>query len=109
MHSDLLRRWRHRAQLSCRTIRAEPAAARPLSPGAGLESRRRHPGLGPHQPDQPGAAAALPSDLHRCEGGRSEEHTSELQSLMRISYAGFCLKKKKHVKTNSSITLKLYH
>src|SRR3546814_9051393 len=26
---------------------------------------------------------------------RSEEHTSELQSLMRISYAGFCLKKKK--------------
>src|SRR3546814_1660624 len=30
-------------------------------------------------------------------GGRSEEHTSELQSLMRISYAVFCLKKKKYV------------
>src|SRR3546814_3390491 len=29
------------------------------------------------------------------EGNRSEEHTSELQSLMRISYAVFCLKKKK--------------
>src|SRR3546814_1057824 len=29
-------------------------------------------------------------------GTRSEEHTSELQSLMRISYAVFCLKKKKH-------------
>src|SRR3546814_6193745 len=29
------------------------------------------------------------------ENGRSEEHTSELQSLMRISYAVFCLKKKK--------------
>src|SRR3546814_3372074 len=29
---------------------------------------------------------------------RSEEHTSELQSLMRISYAVFCLKKKKHYK-----------
>src|SRR3546814_4516888 len=28
------------------------------------------------------------------ERARSEEHTSELQSLMRISYAGFCLKKK---------------
>src|SRR3546814_10776223 len=28
------------------------------------------------------------------DGGRSEEHTSELQSLMRISYAVFCLKKK---------------
>src|SRR3546814_5993896 len=31
---------------------------------------------------------------------RSEEHTSELQSLMRISYAGFCLKKKKKNITN---------
>src|SRR3546814_3948917 len=31
---------------------------------------------------------------------RSEEHTSELQSLMRISYAVFCLKKKKNKKTN---------
>src|SRR3546814_8604154 len=30
--------------------------------------------------------------------GRSEEHTSELQSLMRISYAVFCLKKKKYAK-----------
>src|SRR3546814_3686213 len=29
-------------------------------------------------------------------GRRSEEHTSELQSLMRLSYAGFCLKKKKN-------------
>src|SRR3546814_3264170 len=32
-------------------------------------------------------------------GRRSEEHTSELQSLMRISYAVFCLKKKKKNKT----------
>src|SRR3546814_6312518 len=31
--------------------------------------------------------------------GRSEEHTSELQSLMRISYAVFCLKKKKQTKS----------
>src|SRR3546814_6957090 len=30
-----------------------------------------------------------------CKDDRSEEHTSELQSLMRISYAVFCLKKKK--------------
>src|SRR3546814_3739348 len=35
---------------------------------------------------------------------RSEEHTSELQSLMRISYAVFCLKKKKH---NNMTTTKL--
>src|SRR3546814_9217862 len=33
---------------------------------------------------------------------RSEEHTSELQSLMRISYAVFCLKKKKHINTNET-------
>src|SRR3546814_7675613 len=33
--------------------------------------------------------------MNRVVGGRSEEHTSELQSLMRISYAVFCLKKKK--------------
>src|SRR3546814_2135637 len=33
---------------------------------------------------------------------RSEEHTSELQSLMRISYAVFCLKKKKHKRNNIS-------
>src|SRR3546814_9077921 len=34
---------------------------------------------------------------------RSEEHTSELQSLMRISYAVFCLKKKKQQKTKEHI------
>src|SRR3546814_5621040 len=33
---------------------------------------------------------------------RSEEHTSELQSLMRISYAVFCLKKKQHPTQNQS-------
>src|SRR3546814_6468342 len=33
---------------------------------------------------------------------RSEEHTSELQSLMRISYAGFCLKKKKKTKIQNN-------
>src|SRR3546814_5350555 len=43
------------------------------------------------------AQAALPL---RGEKGRSEEHTSELQSLMRISYAVFCLKKKKLHKDN---------
>src|SRR3546814_3777008 len=34
------------------------------------------------------------ADGHGVATGRSEEHTSELQSQMRISYAGFCLKKK---------------
>src|SRR3546814_2053676 len=36
---------------------------------------------------------------------RSEEHTSELQSLMRISYAVFCLKKKKETSKNSMLTI----
>src|SRR3546814_7847692 len=43
------------------------------------------------------------ADIVKCRWGpidRSEEHTSELQSLMRISYAVFCLKKKK---TNTKI------
>src|SRR3546814_7077119 len=34
---------------------------------------------------------------------RSEEHTSELQSLMRISYAVFCLKNKNHINRNSKV------
>src|SRR3546814_9768853 len=65
--------------------------------------RRRHDGLG----DRAGVRAGRPqgaADGHRqgvrregddeAGGSRSEEHTSELQSLMRISYAVFCLKKK---------------
>src|SRR3546814_9422351 len=40
-------------------------------------------------------ASPPPNPLPLAGGGRSEEHTSELQSLMRISYAVFCLKKKK--------------
>src|SRR3546814_10880475 len=36
---------------------------------------------------------------------RSEEHTSELQSLMRISYAVFCLKKKNKTKKNNTHTI----
>src|SRR3546814_10761674 len=39
-----------------------------------------------------------PARVRREAQGRSEEHTSELQSLMRISYAVFCLKKKKEHK-----------
>src|SRR3546814_10522952 len=52
------------------------------------------------------ATAALPDD-------RSEEHTSELQSLMRISYAVFCLKKKKnrqyHTTQNERYTYMILH
>src|SRR3546814_4752352 len=40
-----------------------------------------------------GSFATTPSGVTLCNTSRSEEHTSELQSLMRISYAVFCLKK----------------
>src|SRR3546814_7090984 len=45
------------------------------------------------------AQPSLPPDVPAA-ASRSEEHTSELQSLMRISYAVFCLKKKKNQNTN---------
>src|SRR3546814_8946203 len=53
-------------------------------------AHREHGLLGGDHRD-PGAGAVRHRHLH---GGRSEEHTSELQSLMRTSYAVFCLKKK---------------
>src|SRR3546814_4436417 len=45
---------------------------------------------------------AFRDDLDQ-RAGRSEEHTSELQSLMRISYAAFCLKKKRKDKQINSL------
>src|SRR3546814_4930985 len=45
-----------------------------------------------------GVIAISPSQMACMLEARSEEHTSELQSLMRSSYAVFCLKKKKHVR-----------
>src|SRR3546814_6063325 len=61
------------------------------------------PGTGYHDFRHQNRPARLPTAkyrLLRISGGycsrRSEEHTSELQSLMRISYAVFCLKKKTH-------------
>src|SRR3546814_3292147 len=44
--------------------------------------------------DRPSAPLGAWDDGSGIDAGRSEEHTSELQSLMRISYAVFCLKKK---------------
>src|SRR3546814_7395905 len=41
-------------------------------------------------------------EVRESSARRSEEHTSELQSLMRISYAVFCLKKKITVKTSTT-------
>src|SRR3546814_8441721 len=61
-------------------------------------------GTGPGQQRRDHEANAL-ARARRREGHdvlRSEEHTSELQSLMRISYAVFCLKKKTRSKTKTS-------
>src|SRR3546814_1186933 len=72
---------RHRADLAV-VGRPEAAIGHLHDPRRGV--RRR------------GARLALPGDLAlvRLGPARSEEHTSELPSLMRISYAVFCLKKK---------------
>src|SRR3546814_3990579 len=59
----------------------------------GVESRMRRP------------ACLAPPHSARFAGMRSEEHTSELQSLMRISYAVFCLKKKKNYTRNTHSTI----
>src|SRR3546814_2165931 len=56
-----------------------------------------HPQPRQHRP----ALCRAPKRRRRAPAGRSEEHTSELQSLMRNSYAVFCLKKKTtHTKKN---------
>src|SRR3546814_2776595 len=56
-------------------------------------------------PDSAGTMTAIATGVKTHIGaiGRSEEHTSELQSLMRISYAVFCLKKKKQKKNKKTI------
>src|SRR3546814_2676799 len=64
-----------------------------------VEQRYRRPAPLRAEP-QPGIEAADVAQGHRRHQARSEEHTSELQSLMRNSYAVFCLKKK--IKTTTS-------
>src|SRR3546814_7886247 len=56
------------------------------------EAHRRHLRVAVHAQELESARAAVQAGADVL---RSEEHTSELQSLMRISYAVFCLKKKK--------------
>src|SRR3546814_10887332 len=75
----------------------------PLRPAGGCRrSRRRAPfrRIGP-----PSGRRPIEDRRQRRPARRSEEHTSELQSLMRISYAVFCLKKKKLTGIPQSLTL----
>src|SRR3546814_4418488 len=69
-----------------RTLQAIGSRARRAPAGRRLRKSRL-----PVQPP------ALRPDLDTAASRRSEEHTSELQSLMRISYAVFCLKNKKQI------------
>src|SRR3546814_6484548 len=61
--------------------------------------------------ERAGQLLAVPKfsdEHHRRARSRSEEHTSELQSLMRISYAVFCLKKKKINNIHTQSTTETY-
>src|SRR3546814_1884125 len=55
------------------------------------------------------AVAAAPRSVIRVVTARSEEHTSELQSLMRISYAVFCLKKQNNQDNTKQTTHFVYY
>src|SRR3546814_3808915 len=68
------------------------------------QRRRAHVGL---YTDGHGNTAA--GNVVQCFCHRSEEHTSELQSLMRISYAVFCLKKKKNQLMLQQTTVPFYY
>src|SRR3546814_9529617 len=82
-----------RASVGARSFTSS-AASLPREPRLpARRNRRSWPHLIPTLPDRyPCAQRRKPMVMIR--HGRSEEHTSELQSLMRISYAVFCLKKK---------------
>src|SRR3546814_2335778 len=77
-------------------LHAALAVARRFRPGVGVERGLAESRAGP----EAGAGQFMRIRLLH----RSEEHTSELQSLMRISYAVFCLKKKNQQTTNTSTT-----
>src|SRR3546814_3588159 len=68
--------------------------------------------FGYEDPDHPSnlvRTSRLPIEEAVAFTRRSEEHTSELQSLMRISYAVFCLKKKKTKQINTRYTLLIHN
>src|SRR3546814_7242339 len=82
-------------------IRRPPRSTRTVTRFPYTTLFRSHGG-GEHSPGNPRMAAAAPAPLPPATTRtRSEEHTSELQSLMRISYAVFCLKKKTNYINNT--------
>src|SRR3546814_1081275 len=72
----------------------------------GLRGHAHQPRVARLQGERPGGRGlGPPRPVASSRGGRSEEHTSELQSLMRISYAVFCLKKNKSTPYNNPYLL----
>src|SRR3546814_9114446 len=69
------------------------------SANVGARELRKRSNAKAVEPSQRTAVASVSHTNGISGANRSEEHTSELQSLMRISYAVFCLKKKKQHKT----------
>src|SRR3546814_7192501 len=83
------------------SVRWEPPADRECPRlGRDRTAGRRHRDEFPCHPRGAGnhRDTRRPPGIRRAYRSRSEEHTSELQSLMRISYAVFCLKKKTNTK-----------
>src|SRR3546814_4895290 len=80
-------------------FRSSALQTRYLAPASGPIGTRPHfTPVGKPAPPRPRRFESLTRDCRSAGVRRSEEHTSELQSLMRISYAVFCLKKKKTIK-----------
>src|SRR3546814_5591182 len=77
------------------------------APDRANDGRRDRGGERAGQGQQFHPVVAARGCAHRGGGDRSEEHTSELQSPMRISYAVFCLKKKKIIDKNHKVTTRL--
>src|SRR3546814_8175766 len=69
---------------------------------------RRQDKISPPDGEDFGRCAPVGARRYRPCTRRSEEHTSELQSLMRISYAVFCLKKKKEPEQKQHYTLYIH-
>src|SRR3546814_4332477 len=92
--------WIARAIFRTKSGRSSRYATRGGQAGAGLTCRAGFGRMG-HLFRQRWCAMDMPLITGNIQG-RSEEHTSELQSLMRISYAVFCLKKKKKQQTCTS-------
>src|SRR3546814_3437664 len=87
-----------------RRRRALVHGGRRLPLGGPSRGPRHHPGGRPQDPPHLLEHGRLPGPVRPYVALRSEEHTSELQSLMRISYAVFCLKKKQRKQITHSQT-----